>query len=58
MSQDQLNDELINEWLASGEAWMLPNGNIQLSDRIRTRLEKLLNEHPELYPQIFPDRLN
>lgn len=52
------DSEMLQWFLEEGHASMNADGIFKLSDKAHAELTKLINEKPELYSKIFPDRVN
>lgn len=58
MSEDNIEDNIIEALLWSGDITKNEDGTFKLSDGLHDMLCKMIEERPELYAEIFPDRVN
>lgn len=57
MNTKEANEAFVT-MVASGHAILQDDGTWKLSEEAHDALTKLINEQPELYPLIFPNRVN
>lgn len=54
--------EMVNAWIddmiAQGEITQDANGNYVLGEKLQAVAQDLINRKPELYKEIFPDRVH